>query len=328
MGPVGVFLAGMGPWGLAAAAGIGLVAAGLSKASEMAHELGTHAIELQHYAETTGLATDQIQALTQAAALHGVQAEQTVSSIEKFTAAWEQLRNGGGTMLDEIRKVDAGLADQMQRTKDSATAFDLLTQAISKASAAGDIAQRNALAKAAGGRGGIAALVGISSATTDAGGLGALTSNAAAQGGILDPQLINRLHTLQAELEETKKRSNDMVASIFSEAVLQKELQFAQAMERGAAALKEMADQQQGMSWLEKLMDNILRAQLAESGVAYPASSPMDAARGKLATGLANGQQSNMSNIYQPQMAPPSGADGLKPEAVAAQWKTYVSALG
>src|SRR5664280_2018751 len=99
--------------------------------------------------ETTGLSTTQLQALTHAAAEHGVAAEQTIRSIEKFTAAFDELRKGSGTMLTQISAVDGGLASMMMRTKDPAAAFELLTQAINKADAAGDLFARNALARSA-----------------------------------------------------------------------------------------------------------------------------------------------------------------------------------
>jgi hypothetical protein len=324
-GPVGVFLAGLGPWGLAAAAGIGLASAAFEKMTAMANDLANTARTMERFAETTGLSTDQLQALTHAAAAHGIEAEQTVKSVEKFTASFDELRKGAGAMLTEVSRIDPALANQMMRTKDSATALDLLTKAINNADAAGNIFARNALARAAGGRGGIAALIGISSAVGQAGGLGGLADQAIANGDIVSPAMLTKLKELSVQIEETNRRATQLTATIFSESVLEKELLFAQGLERAARAAKDLADSQSGMSWWQTFFDNLARGEMGTTGADFGASTAMQGARNRLAAGLAAGQRSDLSNVYTPK-APSS--EGITLDAAVATSKAQISILG
>jgi len=325
-GPVGVFLAALGPWGLAAAAGIGLLMAAFEKATSLANA----AIQLEKFSETTGLATDQLQALTQAAARHGVQAQDTISAIQRFTAAWDELRNGSGTMLDQIRKVDGGLADQMQRTTDVTQALNLLVRAIQQYDAAGNIASRNQLLRSAGGRGGIGSLTGVAEAVNQAGGIQGLTAQTAAQGGIVDPALLTRLRDLQTEIDETRKRTEEMLASMNAESLKKIELAWVQLGENGAKALKKLNDEQSNMNWFQKFFDNVNRAEqeYAKMGAAPAASSakPSWLSSVQPPSNYAGGIGNPLDSIN------PGGTftltGNLTPQAISEQWKTYTAALG
>jgi len=315
-GPVGVFLSALGPWGVAAAVGVGLVESAFSRASEMAHQFGERSVELSRFSEATGLTVAQIKALSRAAAEHGVSSDEVVRSIEKFTVAWEELRNGGGTLLDQVRKVDAGLADQMQRARDSASAIDLLAEAIHRADEAGNLSQRNALARAAGGRGGVSGLVGISTAISESGGLSNMADRTSS---LFSSEKIEALRKLQTEIDETKKRTQNYYASIASEEILSGALKMAQYQERLAKAAKDFADAHPDWSaW----------AQFFTEIKAYFGMGPQPGDAPEKPMRI---QMPMVPSVPMPRTRPgPQGESlgDLSPGAVASQWRDYVSALG
>lgn len=183
--------------------------------------MAAEAVSLEKFSETTGLSTDTLQALTQAAAKHGVSADEATGAIVRFTSSWAQAREGGGSFLIQLQKINPALADQMQRTKDSGVAFEILTKAIQQADSAGDVAQRNLLLRAAGGRGGVAALTGVSAAVGDAGGLGSLTQDAVEAGRAINGNLLNEVKALQTELDETKKHADLLMGTVGAKQILE-----------------------------------------------------------------------------------------------------------
>jgi hypothetical protein len=241
-GPVGIFLAALGPWGVVAALGLTAVAAAFAEAQRTTQLLAVEAVSLEKFKETTGLSTDALQALTQAAARHGVQADQTMAAIVRFTTSWEQARLGGGAFLTQLQKIDPGLADQMQRTKDVAAAIDLYVLAIQKADAAGDIAARNQLMRAGGGRGGVAAFTGVANAITDAGGLAGLTQNAVDAGKVINDSLLKEIQILKAQLDETTKHADLMMGSIGAKPILETGLAWQKMREQVAGVLSDIAN--------------------------------------------------------------------------------------
>src|SRR5665213_4598538 len=74
-GPVGVFLASFGPWGLAAAAGIGAAVNGFEALTNAADQLAQKAQGLQTFSQITGLTTDQIQQLEEEGSKFGIQTD-------------------------------------------------------------------------------------------------------------------------------------------------------------------------------------------------------------------------------------------------------------
>jgi hypothetical protein len=183
--------------------------------------LAAEAVSLEKFAETTGLSTSTLQALTQAAAKHGVSADEATNSIVRFTSSWAQAREGGGQFLIQLQKINPTLADQIQRTKDSGVAFEILTKAIQQADAAGNIAQRNLLLRAAGGRGGVASLAGVSAAVGGAGGLGNLTQDAVDAGRAIDEKLLKEIQILKAELDETTKHADLLMGTVGAKPILE-----------------------------------------------------------------------------------------------------------
>jgi hypothetical protein len=241
-GPVGVFLAALGPWGIAAAVGVGLVSAAFAEAERTAHVLAEEAVNLEKFKETTGLSTDALQALTQAAAKHGVQADATMQAIVRFTTSWEAARQGSGAFLTQLQKIDPALASQIQSTKDVSVALDLYTQAIQKADAAGDIAARNQLMRAGGGRGGVAAFTGVAASVGDAGGMANLTQGARDADKVIGEQLLKQVAALQAELDATTKHADLMMGSIGAQPILETGIAWQKMREQVAGVLSDIAN--------------------------------------------------------------------------------------
>ena len=266
-GPVGVFLSALGPWGIAAAVGLGAVTAAFGAAIESANKLAAGSIEMRRFSDETGLATIQLKALTTAAAQHGIQSEEVVGALTKFTVAWAEMRDGAGKLLTDIRKIDPALADQMQITKDSATAFNLLAQAIGKADAAGDISARNQLLRAAGGRGGVSALAGISAAVNDAGGIQGLADKYNQTHVGLDSGMINDVIKLKTELDETTKYADKLFASIGAKSVLEAELAWAKMRATAAEFAVELKKAEESKGFFQWLFDRW--ALMSEAGGGY-----------------------------------------------------------
>lgn len=223
-GGVAVFLSSLGPWGMAAAAGVGLVSAAFAEAKRTAELLAKEADTLTNASEVTGFSTDKLQALSMEAAKHGVSMEQASTAVVKFTTAWADARDGSGDMLKKLREIDPALATQIQRTKDSATAFELLTQAIRKADTAGDVSTRNALARAAGGKGGVQAFVGLSAGISDAGGFDTLTKGAKEAGRVIGGELLTEIDNIKDELDSTKKTADLLFGVIGAKPILEADL--------------------------------------------------------------------------------------------------------
>src|SRR5262249_26009047 len=57
-GPVGIFLAGLGPWGIAAGAGLTLARAGFSLLNDEAAKVGARSVSVRNFADSTGFAID------------------------------------------------------------------------------------------------------------------------------------------------------------------------------------------------------------------------------------------------------------------------------
>jgi hypothetical protein len=230
-GPVGVFLSALGPWGVAAAVGLGGVNAALNAISAGAHELAQKSIELQKFADTTGLSTAQVQALRSEASKFNLTGDEVETVIRQFTARFNELRLGQGELLTQVRRVNPALADQMASATDAASALTLLGRALSNVD---DVFQRNALVKAAGGRGGLQTakfLTGID--------VNAITQGYVDAGKALDDNLINKLAKLEIESAKAAAHAKQNINSIFGEAAVQWERDWNIAFDKFTSALTE-----------------------------------------------------------------------------------------
>jgi hypothetical protein len=235
LGITGQVLSAFGPWGFAAAAGLGAVQAGLSFVSDRAHELAQKAKEVKEFSEATGLTTAQFQALRSEAGKFGIDSETMASGISKFTAGFAELRLGQGDLLTQVRRVNPALADQMQRTTDAATAFTLFGKAVSETD---NIFQRNALLKAGMGKGSSVFGAFFESKPDVAG----LTAAFTAAGKGIDDNLIKKIAQLQIDIDKTRGAANTIFSSAFGSATLEAEKQFANILLDAAKTFKLIVD--------------------------------------------------------------------------------------
>jgi hypothetical protein len=210
-GPVGTFLSALGPWGIAAAVGLGAVEKMMREVSEGAHELAQKAKMLREFSESTGLTTDQVQQLRIAGVQFGLSTNDIETGVQRFTRAFAELRLGTGGMLDQIRRIRPELADQMAAVRDPAEALVLLGRAMD---ATKDKFEANALAIAAFGRGGARSAEFIKS----------FAQGISEAGGTLDRDMIEKLVKLEVEIAKMSARAKQNINSIFAIPALESEV--------------------------------------------------------------------------------------------------------
>jgi hypothetical protein len=253
-GVLGAALAALGPVGLGVAATLGAGVLALNAMSNAAHNLAEKAQELRRFSEVTGLTTAQVQALRSEAGKFGVTSDEAQTAIQNFTARFDDLRRGQGELLTQIRRVNPALADQMQMTTNAGDALTLFAQGLAKVD---DVFQRNALVKAATGRGGIGAAQFLASLNVDQ-----LTQSYIAAGKGLDDGLIKKLAQLEIDIQKTSKAASQAIASIFSEETLQLELRYQKGWLDFANSVKSFAISGD----LRYLLETILKVQIGGPG--------------------------------------------------------------
>jgi hypothetical protein len=189
LGRVGALLTALGPGGLATAAIFGGFALGLKQVADAAMHLADRAGKLKDFSETTGLSVIQLQALEKAGAQVGVTAESVNRGLERFSVAMDDIKQATGPVYDALRQIDPELAKQISLTTELAQAWDLLAKASQKA----DLEQRNKLARAVFGRGGVE-ITRLQGASAEAGGLAGLERQL---------KSVDRITVLQAEHWDT-----------------------------------------------------------------------------------------------------------------------------
>lgn len=300
-GPVGVFLAGLGPWGLAAAAGLGLASAAFEKAKDVAQKFADKAQAIREFARATDFTTTQVQALEEANAKHGVRLDETRSAVQRFTVAWEQARKGGGEMLEQINRIDGSLALDLQRARDVTAAWDLFSAALTRA----DTSTRNLLLRAAGGKQGITALGGIAADTAAAGGIRNLVSPDA-----IPPQVLENAQKLRNEIEQIRQRTDNIWGGMFAPQTLEAQKQSALTWQRIAESIQSIVGTAESRrQWLFGLLG------------ARPPTQPAAASAPPFQSPAADLALRNAP-------APLDGPSALTPEAILARSRAVISILG
>jgi ABC-type transporter Mla subunit MlaD len=105
---------------------------------------------MKKFSDVTGLSVTEIKGLTKAGGELGVSSDDITRAIERLSVGLNEAHKGAGDLFDRVRQINPELARQLAETKGTAQGFDILAQAIKNAT---DAAQRNALARAAFGRG-------------------------------------------------------------------------------------------------------------------------------------------------------------------------------
>ncbi len=313
MGPVGVLLAGFGPWGLAAAAGIGLITSAINYLVDEANRMGDVASQLRNVSEATGLSTDSLQKLELTGASLGLTNQQVTQSFSMFEVQLGSLRDGTGRLYTELMRVNPALVTQVASTRDATAAWNLLAQAYVQA----DQQQQALIAHAAaGGRQGVASAGNLLAATAASGGIQSLPAPAS----LLSAEQIDQWSKLREQIQATNQITKDLMASTWTSETLDRELKAAQYAERAAAAIKDMADQHSKMSWLESLFDSIAR--YGEGAGSYPTQPPVTHSAAKIDPAVIAAQSGG--NPYDNT----GTAGALSSSFIANQLKAQVTALG
>jgi hypothetical protein len=222
-GILGAVLQTFGKGGAAAAIAIGAVVLAVHKLSEGVHATAQYARDLKNFADATGLTTSQIQGLNKEASRFGIGTDEMRSSLMRFTSTFEEVRSGGGALLEIIRKIDSGLGEQALSAANEEEALNVLAAAYRKA---GDEFQRARLLRAAFGRGGAAMGPLIENLDLDK-----ITDKYAGRG--LSENTIDQLKLLEGEIKTIGGNVSNRIYSLFAVPWLEAEkavLQYADAI--------------------------------------------------------------------------------------------------
>lgn len=216
LGVVGNVLAAYSNAGLLAAVGIKAVSDAFGSLSQSAHNIADKADQLKRFAGATGLTTDQIQLLSKEAHQFGLSGEEIQGGLQRFVAGFESLRKGGGPLLDSIRGINAGLAEQMQADENAADALGHFQEALQQA---GNQFKQNDLVKAGMGRGGLGTIEFWKSAD-----LSKMNGDIASIGHGLEANLIEKARKLKFEIEEVDRKIQHAAGANWAPFILALEL--------------------------------------------------------------------------------------------------------
>ncbi len=221
IGPIGAVLGSFGPWGVAAAAGIGLVSAALNYMSENAAKIGDASSTLQRFADNAGLTTTQVRGLNEAGSQLGISSDVVGGAIEKLTVNLADARKGSGELYTQLQAIDGQLANDIASTHSSAEALDILAKAYNSTT---DATTKAALARAAFGRGGVSS-GGILGEIGDAGGVDAYSAAVQKALGVTD-EWTKKVAALRNENKSLEEDLKLIEASTYSQGVLERQNQF------------------------------------------------------------------------------------------------------
>ena len=231
IGLLGTVLTRLGPVGITVGVTVGAAALALKVMSDASHELAQKAEELRRFSEITGLTTLQVQALRTEASKFGVTSEEAQTAIQNFTARFNELRVGQGELLTQVRRINPALADQMAAARTAGDAMTLFGKALQNVD---DVFQRNALVRAAAGRGGLSVASFFSGLNVDE-----LTRSAEQADRALNEHLIKRLAQMEIEIQKSSANAKKNITSIFAEPILETESKFSAFLERISSKIRQ-----------------------------------------------------------------------------------------
>lgn len=221
LGLVGTALAAYSNTGLLAAVGIKAVSDALGGLSQSAHNIADKADQLKKFAAATGLTTDQIQLLSKEAHQFGLNGEEIQGGLQRFVAGMEAVRQGGGPALDAIRRINGGLAEQMQAAENTGEQLRFFQQALREA---GTQSEQSALLRAFTGRGSLGQIEFWKNAD-----LSKMNGDIASIGHGLDANLIDKVRKFKIEIEEVDKKIQHAAGANWAPLILALELMAKQA---------------------------------------------------------------------------------------------------
>jgi len=234
LGAVGAVMAGLGPIGLVVAATIGTLALAFAFVSEKVEAFAEKSKRIKDAAETAGLTVTQFRLLSAAGTQVGLEFEQTEAFVDRLTVAVEELRSkGSGPLFDALLRIDSGLVRQVASAKDTASAVDILATAYHNLTSQ---QQRNQLVSEIAGKRNIGAGR-LLDFVAEQNGLSGLEKKLEETGNKIDSALIERVVKLKREIEEIKRRTDNIYGNAFSEDVLRAQKESAEFWERIAKAV-------------------------------------------------------------------------------------------
>jgi hypothetical protein len=229
-GIMGSVLQTFGKGGAAAAIGIGAAVLAIKKLDEGVHGTAQYARDIKNFADATGLTTAQVQGLNKEASRFGISTDEMRSGLMRFTSTFDEVRGGGGALLETIRKIDSGLGEQAISAANEEEALNVLAAAYRKA---GNEFERARLLRAAFGRGGQAMAPLIENLD-----LGQITDKWAGRG--LSKDIIDDLKRLEGEINTIGGGISNKIYSLFAVPWLEAEkavLKYLEAVARNATSL-------------------------------------------------------------------------------------------
>lgn len=227
-GPVGVFLSSLGPWGFAAAVGLGATEKVLGRINEQGRLLGGWASQIQNTSQVIQAGVGPVVALTRAADDLGITTEQVQGWLFRLSYSLEQVKTGTGPLADGLAKVDAQLLIDIQQAKTFTEKWDILAKAL-KATPDPQSILRPLL-----GRGGAGAIR-LFNYTEDAGGLNKVNDEMRKTNALTDSQL-GRVAELSKRIKSMAEDNKLVWASVWGETALERSL-IATENERKFAAI-------------------------------------------------------------------------------------------
>lgn len=313
-GAVGALLGSFGPWGVAAAAGVGIVTKALEYMKVNAERTGDASSSLKLFADNTGLSITQVRGLNEAGSQLGISSDTIGSAIQKFTQNLSEARKGSGDLYDQLRVIDKGLAESIASTHSGAEALDILAKAYNSTT---DATDRAAIARAAFGKAGASA-GGILGAVGDSGGVNEYSGAVQKALGVTD-EWTKKVASLRNENKSLEEDLKLVESSFYTEAMLERQnrslmlqIQIAKAA-RDAAALPGGATSQWQSPFVQETnrTAGIEPRKFPQGGDPVADSAAIDNAK-KATDSLTQAQQSNLESTSR----------------MAAASSTLVSALG
>ncbi len=225
-GILGSMLQTFGKGGAAAAIGIGATVLAIRKLDEGVHGTAQYARDIKNFADATGLTTAQVQGLNKEASRFGISTDEMRSGLMRFTSTFDEVRGGGGALLEVIRKIDSDLGEQAVSAANEEEALAVLAAAYRKA---GNEFERARLLRAAFGRGGQAMAPLIENLD-----LGQITDKYAGRG--LSEDIIKDLRRLEGEINTIGSNISNKIYSLFAVPWLEAEKTVLKYIEAAAKA--------------------------------------------------------------------------------------------
>jgi hypothetical protein len=220
-GQIGSVITSFGAGGLVAAAGIGALYEVFAKLNEAASEQGKWARQLSQTAETLQVTTTQLQGLNEVASEAGLSADSFTVGLFRMQQQIAQLKQGGGTLFDQLTKGNQELRNQLSVTKDTSEQINILAKAYANANEE----QRKLILSGFGRNGQGQAFGRVLDAINEGGGVGGAVS-ANARDVISDDQ-IKKWNELSKAIASATESANHNFASIFTTQVLESQKEWA-----------------------------------------------------------------------------------------------------